>query len=452
MHNNNSIFITTLLAFSLFTAAGFGAVNYTYITLGSTPGYQSATPTGLNNAGQVVGYEYDASFLNQALVLWNAGAASIVPMPSGYALAYTTDPFQALAINASGQILAPAKDTASGASVGILFTGGTPAVIGAAPNNCGSTSTMVLGLNAAGHVVGATSGGSCIVFWVWGDGTFKMFQPPEPAHFAVGGIDDADRVIGVRCKNAASSCETGPIFLLQAGKSPVHYKLGANGISAPNNSDQVTGYALAGPGSDSFFWLNSTTWVGIPPEGPLGEQSCCYTNPNNGGYVVFSRPGGGPYAIMHEGSVLEEIAGNFPTNASPIALNDAMQFIASSNLFSPAPGNSAPEASAQVGVVQGRITADPSTGRFSQQVTLTNNGAPVRGPVSLLLEKLSPKVAVYGLSGTSVRPGLTGVAYVDLPDSFGAAGSQATIRLEFIDSALAGVNWTPRVVAGMGIR
>jgi hypothetical protein len=44
------------------------------------------------------------------------------------------------------------------------------------------------------------------------------------------------------------------------------------------------------------------------------------------------------------------------------------------------------------------------------------------------------------------------VAYVDLPDSFGAAGSQATIRLEFIDSALAGVNWTPRVVAGMGIR
>jgi hypothetical protein len=283
-----------IMACALCAAASFGAANYTYIALGPTPGYQSAVPTALNKAGQAVGYEYVSNPNDQTLVLWNGGVPAIVPIPSGYQLTVTYEaPLPA--INAGGQILAPAIETSSGAGVGVLFTGGTPVVIGAAPNTCGATSTAVFGLNAAGHVLGTTSGGSCTVFWVWGDGTFKKFQPPEPAHFVLAGIDDADRVMGVRCANVPinEGCETGPIFLLEAGKAPLRYKLEANGISAPNNADQVTGYLLAGPGSDSIFWLNSTTWVGIPPASPLAEQSCCYTNPNNAGYVVFSQPGGG---------------------------------------------------------------------------------------------------------------------------------------------------------------
>jgi hypothetical protein len=448
----------TLLTFSLCAATSFGAANYTSVRLGPTPDQPGAFvgAVALNNAGQAVGFEYVSNPNDQTLVLWNAGVPSTVPMPSGYQLAAPI--FQSLTlmptINAAGQILAPAIETASGSQVGVLFTGGTPVVIGPAPNTCRSTSTTVFGLNAAGHVLGTTSGGSCTIFWVWSKGTFTAFQPPEPTHFVLAGINDADHVLGVRCANVPvqSGCETGPIFKLEAGKAPVAYKLGANGISGPNNLDQVTGYALAGAGSDSFFWLSPTSWVGIPPSGPYSQQSCCYTNPNNAGYVVFSRVGAGPYAIMREGKDLGNIAGNFSTIPSPVALNDGMQFLAGDNLFSPAPGNCAPDVTSQVGAVQGKVIRDPSTGRFHQEVTLTNNGAPLTAPVSLLLDQLSPQVAVYGLRGTSTCSAPSGVPYVDLPASFGAAGSQVKIRIEFIDSAHASVSWTPRVLAGAGGR
>jgi hypothetical protein len=447
-----------LLVFSLCATASFGATYYTSVPLGPTPDQPGAfvSGTALNNAGQAVGFEYVSNPNDQTLVLWNAGVPSTVPMPSGYQLAATLfQPFPPMpTINEAGQILAPAIETAGGSKVGILFSGGTPVVIGPAPNTCGSTSTTVVGLNAAGHVLGTTSGGSCSIFWVWSDGTFKTFQTPASTHFVLAGIDDADHVLGVRCANVPvqSGCETGPIFKLEAGKAPVAYGLGANGISGPNNFDQATGYLLAGPGSDSIFWLSPTSWVGIPPTGRYSEESCCYTNPNNAGYVVFSRVGGGPYAIMRQGEDLGNIVGNFSTIPSPVVLNDGLQFIAGGNLFSPAPGNCAPDVTSQVGVVQGQVILDPSTGRFRQAVTLTNNGASLSAPVSLLLDQLSPQVAVYGLSGTSTCSAPSGVPYVYLPASFGAAGSQVEIGLEFIDTAQAGVNWTARVLAGTGGR
>jgi hypothetical protein len=129
-----------------------------------------------------------------------------------------------------------------------------------------------------------------------------------------------------------------------------------------------------------------------------------------------------------------------------------MQFIAGNNLCSPAAGNPATDVTSLVGVAQGPVTAEPSTGRFHPAVTLTNNGASLAAPVSLLLAGLSPQVAVYGLSGASVRPGLSGAPYMDLPASFGAAGTRVAIRLEFIDSVQAGESWTPRVMAGPGVR
>lgn len=442
-----------LLTCSLCAAACFGAVNYTYTTLGPSPGYSNAIPTSLNNAGQVVGYEENSNPHEQTLVIWNASVPSIVPMPAGFALAvpsetaFLTSP-QTPATNASGQILAHAVDTATGAGVGILFNSGTPAVIGAAPNSCGAASTAVFGLNASGHVVGATSGPSCKVFWVWANGTFETFQPPDPAHFVVAGLDDASRVMGIVCRNIPinEGCETGPILLLESGQPPVEYQDGANGISRPNNTGQVTGYMLAGPGSDSIFWIGPTSPIGIPPSGPLAFESCCYTNPNNAGYVVFSKPGGGPYAIMHEGAVVAEIAGNFSTNGAPFLLNDALQFVAGGNLFSPAPSGSARDVTSQIEVFKGEAVLDLSTGRFRQQVTLTNRGQSLPGKVSLLLGQLSPRVALCGLSGASLQSALSGAPFLDLPAAFGPAGSQVTVSLEFIDGAHAGVDWVARVL------
>ncbi len=311
----------------------------------------------------------------------------------------------------------------------------------------------MFGLNSSGHVVGATSGPSCKVFWVWADGTFETFQPPAPAHFVVAGLDDASRVMGIVCRNIPinEGCETGPILLLESGQPPVEYQDGANGISRPNNTDQVTGYMLAGPGSDSIFWISPTSPIAIPPSGPLAFESCCYTNPNNAGYVVFSRPGGGPYAIMHEGTAAAGIAGNFSTNGAPFLLNDALQFVAGGNLFSPAPSGSALEVTSQIEVFKGEGVLDLSTGRYRQQVTLTNRGESLRGQVSLLLGQLSPRVALYGLSGASMQPGLAGAPYVDLRAGFGPAGSQVTVSLEFIDGAHAGFDWAARVLETAGM-
>jgi hypothetical protein len=441
----------------LLCAGSLGAANYTSVLLGPTPDQPSAltSPRSLNNAGQAVGFEYVTTNA-ETLVLWNAGVASVVPMPSGYQLnapLFVTFP-QIPAINASGEILAQAIKTSSNLQVGVLFTGQATVIIGPAPNTCGSTSTTVVGLNAAGHVLGTTSGGSCTIFWVWSNGTFNILQPPEPTHFVLAGIDDADHAIGIRCLNVPiqEGCESGPIFLLQAGKAPLAYAGQANAIGRPNNLDQVTGYVLAGPGSDGIFWLSPTYSVGIPPTGPLYEQSCCYTYPNNGGYIVFTRANSASYGILHEGKATASISGNFSTNPYPFALNDRMQFLAGNNLLSPAPVRAAQEVTSQIEVVQGNATLDPATGRFHQKVSLTNLGESLASPVSLRLDQLSPRAAVYRVSGVSACSTPTGAPYVDLPASFGAAGSKVEIQLEFIDSANAGTHWTPRVLAGAGGR
>ena len=72
--------------------------------------------------------------------------------------------------------------------------------------------------------------------------------------------------------------------------------------------------------------------------------------------------------------------------------------------------------------------------------------------MSLVLDQLSPRVAVYGGSGVSACAESGGAPYVDLPGSFGVAGSKVEMQLEFIDSANAGTYWTPRVMAGCGGR
>lgn len=62
-----------LFCCTLCAPAGFGAANYTSMTLGPTPDQPTAiaVPTGLNNAGQVAGYEYTTSNTEPTLVVWN---------------------------------------------------------------------------------------------------------------------------------------------------------------------------------------------------------------------------------------------------------------------------------------------------------------------------------------------------------------------------------------------
>jgi hypothetical protein len=335
-----------LFLLPLCTAAVAGTVNYTAVTLTTTQGDPGETvvATSLNNAGQVAGYEYAP---NQALIplVWNGnGVPARILMPPGYSLAFGSSSLYLLgpkvpAINDASQILVPAVDRNTGDNVGVLVSGNTYTIIGAAPNSCGAMKTIVFGMNSKGSVVGGTIGNSCRVFWVWDNGTFTMLSPPHPAHFLPGGINDLGHVLGIDCLNVPGEegCESGPILDLEPGGEVVTYKDEANGISPPNNSGQVTGYVLAGPGEDNFFWMNATSSpLGIPPNGRFASQSVAFTNPNDSGYLIFLPLDSSSYAIMHDSNIVGSVSGGFLQNGALVTLNNRMQFVTGPYLCSPA--------------------------------------------------------------------------------------------------------------------
>lgn len=183
------------------------------------------------------------------------------------------------AINDSGQILTPAKETGTGAVVALAISAISTAVIGTPPNSCGATANAVYGINNSGEVLGSTLGASCKVFWIWANGTFHMLQPPDPTHFMLAGINDLGHVFGIKCHNIPiqSGCESGPILELGPGGTPLAYQATANSIGTPNNAGQVT-----------------------IPAGGAGERFDFLVEPHDLGWDSAGGPTGRAIVLFHE--------------------------------------------------------------------------------------------------------------------------------------------------------
>lgn len=113
----------------------------------------------------------------------------------------------------------------------------------------------------------------------------------------------------------------------------------------------------------------------------------------------------------------------------------------------------AADVTAQVGVTFGGFTRNLMTGRFSQTVTLRNNGAaPVAGPVSFALGNLSPNAQLANLSGTTSCAAPLGRPLVNVNvggDQVLSPGETAAVTLEFVNSITTQpITYTGRVLAG----
>jgi len=408
------------------------------------PPATSVVAAALNNFGQVAGYEVDPKGRRVPLV-WTDAIPVKLALPAGYRLTGINS------INARGQVLGAVTLAATGTQEGILWTDSVPEIIGGAILGCDAqAATSVFNLNAAGHVIGHSKDGSCDVFWILRQGAFIAIAPPEDAlGFNLLGINDADHIFAY-----AQTIAFGPDEIYEIGPGGLVYRFPfpdpfSPVWSLPNNLDQFAALAIQEGPAYTYLFTGPSTPVGLPPS---TASSIYFSNVNNAGIVYAG-------GILQRGTtVLAAVTAASGFYGNPI-LNDGLQFLASNTfgepppnaLFTPAFATPASDVTDQVSLLAEEVQFHPGTLRYAQKVTLTNLGSdPLTGPVYLVLDQLSPDVALYGLLGTTVHAKPSGSPYVRVPVSFGAPGQPTTFEVQFLNPDQHAIQWTPRVLAGPG--
>jgi hypothetical protein len=104
----------------------------------------------------------------------------------------------------------------------------------------------------------------------------------------------------------------------------------------------------------------------------------------------------------------------------------------------------------------GRARFDRATRFFRQRVTVRNvSSQTIQGPLSLVLGHLSRKVRLLQAGGTTAFMAPTGSPFTDFDlgaDGVLRPGESATLVLDFSSPTAPGIRYTPRVLAGIGLR
>jgi hypothetical protein len=108
----------------------------------------------------------------------------------------------------------------------------------------------------------------------------------------------------------------------------------------------------------------------------------------------------------------------------------------------------ASDVTAQVTVTRGGFRYVRATGHYLQPVTLTNAGAALADPVSLVLDGLT-RATLVRASSTTAATAPSGSPYVTVPTGGLTAGASVTVTLEFTAQP---TGYTIRVLAGPGAR
>jgi hypothetical protein len=106
--------------------------------------------------------------------------------------------------------------------------------------------------------------------------------------------------------------------------------------------------------------------------------------------------------------------------------------------------------SKQVAVSRGKITRVGST--YSQTITLTNNGANITGPVSLVLDVLTSGVTLTNATGSTAYAPPVGSPYIDFSTGDFAPGAVDKVKLTFSDPANVQIKYTTRILGGNALR
>jgi predicted extracellular nuclease len=134
-----------------------------------------------------------------------------------------------------------------------------------------------------------------------------------------------------------------------------------------------------------------------------------------------------------------EASGQDPYVANPYRASDHDPVVVSLNL---APTYSDVTASAKI--AKSGFTLNRVTGKYTGTVTITNtSGAPMTGPLHLVLQDLTAGVTLDGKTGD-----VGGAPYLTLPGSSLAAGASVTVTTVFTNPSKAGFGYTAKLFSG----
>ena len=439
------------------------------------PSLTITTAYALNNMGQVYGRAIAPGGGPRAPVLWTGGVGTTLPIPSGYHW-YDSN---SLAINDSGTVAALVQnnlDTNNDAAALriVVWTKGTASLLPAPPQCQGVSelglSNSVLGLNRAGHILGASAGGAapaanCSLYWIWNGAGFEAIPQPQPVQGCIGfgyiinpgptnHLNDADHVAMDRYWAVNVGCPIqppeNPMILIPPATVTI---LGSLNTSSGqiNNRDQVLA-ALSGSGNHLYFWDGGQYHDLGVSEGYL----------NNAGQVGFINLANGPpqINIFQNGSVstIEPPAGLFDPHIVPgiAGFNDAGQIAVNPGgagyLLTPA-GACAQDVSSLVQVTRGGFRLNRTNQHFTQLITVTNTSAlSISGPISIALDGVPTAASLFGVAGATACNQPQGSPFLNAQAVSLAPGASTTATLEFIDTAGAGIAYSTRVLAGPGGR
>jgi parallel beta-helix repeat protein len=160
---------------------GFLLSGGTYTTL-DAPGATATFADGINDAGAIVGRYTDASAANHGFLL-SGGSYTTLDVPGAI---WTF----AEGINAAGQIVGYYEAIAG--YHGFLLSGGTYTTLDVP----GATNTEAYGINDAGEIVGEYTGGASLYGFLLRGGTYTTLAVPGASSTEAFGINDAGQIVG----------------------------------------------------------------------------------------------------------------------------------------------------------------------------------------------------------------------------------------------------------------
>ena len=317
----------------LFGNAGGFAQNFLYSVtdLGTLPGLSDSSPTGINNAGQVVGEAYSDGGYLHAFLYSGGTMMDIGALPGD---TNTT----ASAINNAGQVAGytyafnPNHSNPIGPPQAFLYSGGKMTGLGTLPGYS-EDGSQANGINKTGQVVGASYGSVNGHAFLYSGGRLSdlgtLGNPTNESSAAVG-INDPGQAVGVSTLNG-----TDYAVLFSGGTVTELGTLPGYSYSSPgaiNNAGQAAGSAEDSDGNTHAVLYSGGTMKDLGTL-PNYAQSVA-TGINNSGQVVgyVFNPQESGHAFLYSGGtmmdlnnlLLQGLAGNL---AEAYGINDGGQIV-----------------------------------------------------------------------------------------------------------------------------
>jgi probable HAF family extracellular repeat protein len=240
--------------------AAQGQSNYTYTTF-DFPGAGSngTVATGINDAGDVVGYYYD-SYVYPHGFLWANGSMNTVDFPQSK---FMTSLF---GINNCGTIVGQIFDNNGATTLqSFVLAGGKYTLV----NYPGSVSTQALGINDHGMLAGTYQIGEGDHGFLWYQGQFTTISGFEQHNAYVSGLNDLGDVVGYYYEGPRSDRNTvGFAHIKKTNELLTLSFPGAlnTAATAINNLAQIVGYyRVSNKSNEGAFLYYYGVYMAIGP-------------------------------------------------------------------------------------------------------------------------------------------------------------------------------------------